>query len=167
MARISDLGLNHRLFLRTYRFRRLDPVPWAPLSKPLGECTVALVTTAAFYLPGQAPFDEAMRGGDPSYRVLPVRDPDGSRSARLEELQIGHRSTAFDEAGIAADCNLALPVDRFLDLESERTIGGLYPEALSFMGAITAPGRLAKETAPKAAAQLKSASVDAAFLCPV
>ncbi|MBI4602290.1 MAG: hypothetical protein HY721_10050 [Planctomycetes bacterium] len=167
MARIADLSLKHRLFLKAYKLRRLDPVPWAPLRRPLRECRVALVTTAAFYLPGTEPFDEALRGGDTSFRVLRVREPDGTSPPGLRDLRIGHRSSAFDPAGIVADHNLALPADRFLELEREGTVGRLHEEALSFMGSITTPGRLVKQTAPEAAALLVAAGVDAAFLTPV
>ena len=167
MARISDLTLKHQLFVRTYRFRRLDPIPWAPLGKPLRECRVALVTTAAFYLEGMDPFEESLKGGDASFRVLAVRETDGSAAADLRRLLIGHRSTAFDAAGIEADYNLALPVERCIELESDGVIGRLHEEALSFMGSITAPGCLVKETAPGAAERLKAGGVDAVLLTPV
>ena len=163
MARIADLPLKHRLFLKLYPFRRLEPVPWTSLRKPLAECRVALVTSAAFYLPEQEPFDEKIRGGDPSIRVIPL-------SPELEELRrlaIGHRSSAFDARGIEADYNLALPVDRFRELEDAGEIGSLDDQALSFMGSISAPGRFRRHTAPDAASLLASRAVDAAFLTPV
>jgi len=47
MAQISELPLWLRAFLRTYRWRRIDPVPLARRTKPVQECRVALVTTAA------------------------------------------------------------------------------------------------------------------------
>ena len=113
------------------------------------------------------PFDRALKGGDTSYRVLRVREPGGDRRSGLERLQIGQRSTAFDPSGIEADFNLALPADRFLELERDGIVGRLHEEALSFMGSITAPGRLVKETAPEAAERLKAQGVDVAFLTPV
>lgn len=167
MAKISDLALKHQLFLRTYSFRRIDSCPWTRLDRPLAKCLVALVTTAAFYDESDAPFDPAVKGGDPSYRVLSVRNPDGSSAAGLKNLRIGHRSTAFDATGIERDFNLALPVDRFLELERDGLVGQLHDQALSFMGSITAPGRLMKETAPQAAGLLKAQAVDVAFLTPV
>lgn len=167
MARLSDLPFKHRLFLKAYRFRRLDPVPWTRVEKPLAECRVGLVTTAAFYLPGMEPFDEGRKGGDTSYRVIPLRETDGSLSRTLQHLQIGHRSTAFDPAGIRKDYNLALPAARLLELEAQGTVGALHPEALSFMGSITAPGRLVKASAPEAGARFQEAGVDIALLCPV
>ena len=42
--------------------------PWAPLSKPLNRCRVALITTGGLYVEGQEPFNVA---GDWSFRHLP------------------------------------------------------------------------------------------------
>ena len=97
-----------------------------------------------------------------SYRVLPLDNLDA-----LSTLRIGHRSTAFDSAGIEADYRLALPVDVFTQLEASGTIGALHHEAYSFMGSITSPTRLVRQTAPRLAQSLASAGVDGVFLCPV
>lgn len=166
MAKLADLPLKYRILMTAYRYRQLSPCPFVPFDSASGApalsaCRVALVTSAAFYLPEQEPFDEGLRGGDFSYRVIPTRNAD------LGRLRIGHRSEAFDHAGIEQDFNLALPVDRFHELEAEGVIGELHGEALSFMGSITAPGRLTKITAPEAAARLAEAGVQVAFLCPV
>ncbi|MCZ6796069.1 MAG: glycine/sarcosine/betaine reductase selenoprotein B family protein [Planctomycetota bacterium] len=163
MASIADLPLKYRLFLRAYRYRRLTPCPWSPPVRPLGECRVALITSAAFYLPEQQAFDEKARGGDPSYRILPAR----ASPERLSGLRIGQRSGAFDPSGIESDFNLALPTERFRELEEDGTIGRLHDDALSFMGSVTAPIRLVKDSAPEAARRLRAAGVDVAFLCPV
>lgn len=71
MATLSELPLRWQVFLRTYRWRTIDPVPWTPLPKPLPECRAALVTSAGFSLPDQQPFGESIRGGDFSFRVIP------------------------------------------------------------------------------------------------
>ena len=55
MARISDLPLWLRAVLKTYPWRRIDPVPLAPLRKPLSESRVALVTTAGLVPPESRP----------------------------------------------------------------------------------------------------------------
>jgi D-proline reductase (dithiol) PrdB len=46
-------------------------------------------------------------------------------------------------------------------------IGNVAPRHLSFMGSITAPGRLRTETAPEAAGLLVEDGVDVALLVPV
>ncbi len=167
MARIKDLPLKYRLFLLGYRYRTLEPVPWTELARPLSECRVALVTTAAFYTPDQEPFDQTQRGGDVSYRVIPTRTPEGGAHPVLESLTVGHRSSAFDATGISRDVNLALPVKPLLELERRAVVGCLYEEALSFMGSITAPNRLVTYTAPEAARRLADAAVDVVILTPV
>ncbi len=167
MARIKDLPLKYRLFLFAYRYRTLDPVPWTALARPLSESRVALLTTAAFYTPDQEPFDETRRGGDVSYRVIPTRAPEGGMHPVLGSLVVGHRSNAFDATGISRDVNLALPVEPLLALERRAVIGCLHEEALSFMGSITAPGRLVKSTAPEAARRLADSGVDVVILTPV
>lgn len=160
MGSIDEFSLPVRLFLRTYPWRRIDPVPWAPLRKPLSDCRLALVSTAGLVLPGQEPFDASMRGGDYSFREIPVE-------ASVESLVDTHRSETFDHEGIRRDPNLAFPLDRLRELVQAGRIGSLNSRHLSFMGSITAPGRLIRKTAPEAARRLAADGVDAALLVPV
>jgi D-proline reductase (dithiol) PrdB len=160
MASFSDLSFKNQIYMRTYRYRRIDPVPFTLLKKPLRECRVALVTTGAVYAPDQPPFDETFKGGDFSYRVL-ANDVDP------QTLGIAHKSDAFDQSGFVADRNLGFPLDRFRELEKSGDIGELNSRHLSFMGSITAPGRLVSQTAPEAASMLAADGVDLAFLTPL
>jgi D-proline reductase (dithiol) PrdB len=160
MAKISDLKLGYQLFMKAYPYRRVDWRPGAVLKKPLAEARVAVVTTAAFFTPDQRPFDLSIRAGDYSYRVLPS-DVD------LSSLRIAHRSDAFDTRGIEADKNLALPLDRLRSLVNAGIIGSLAPRHFSFMGSISAPGRLISSTAPEVARMLLEDAADAVLLTPV
>ncbi len=160
MGELSEFSLPVRAFLKAYRWRRIDPVPFAPLAKPLSECRVALVSSAGFVTPEQAPFDESVRGGDPSFREIP-NDLD------VSTLIDAQRSKSYDHAGVRADPNLALPVDRLHELAERGRIGSVNARHFSFMGSITAPGRLRKHTAPEAASALVSDGVDVALLVPV
>jgi D-proline reductase (dithiol) PrdB len=65
------------------------------------------------------------------------------------------------------DPNLAFPIDRLNEVEQAGRIGSVSDRHLSFMGSITAPGRLVRETAPEAARWLVEDGVDAALLVPV
>jgi D-proline reductase (dithiol) PrdB len=65
------------------------------------------------------------------------------------------------------DRNLAFPLDRFRELVAEGILGSLSDRHLSFMGSITAPGRLLRDTAPEAARTLRAGGVSLAFLVPV
>lgn len=157
--RAADLPLWERTLIATYRWRRNDPVPVASLRKPIAACRVALVTTAGLVPPGVPPFDLGRPGGDPTFRVIP-------RDADLRSLELHHRSKAFDRAAAETDPNVVFPLDRLRALERGGDIGAVAPRHLSFMGSITAPGRLRKEYAPEAAELLVSDAVDVALLAP-
>jgi len=73
----------------------------------------------------------------------------------------------FDHAGIRQDPNLAFPLDRLRELAALGRIGSVAPRHLSFMGSITAPGRLIRDTAPEAARLFVEDGVQAALLVPV
>lgn len=160
MGSIDEFSLALRLVLKAYPWRRIDPVPWTPLARPLAECRLALVSSAAFVVPGQEPFDESVRGGDVSFREIPA-DVD------VHALSDTHRSDSFDHAGMRADPNVAFPIDRVRELAEQGRIGSVNHRHLSFMGSITAPGRLVKRTAPEAARGLVADGVDVALLVPV
>ena len=160
MAKLSDLKLTYRLYMKGYIYRSYDWQLGAVLEKPPSEARIAVVTTSSFFLPGQEPFDEAIRGGDFSYREIPLE-------ANLRSLGISHRSDAFDEKGLLADANLALPLDRLKEMAAAGEVGSVAPRHFSFQGSIPAPGRLMKVTAPEVAAKLKSDGVDAVLLTPV
>jgi len=160
MGDLNEFSLPLRLFLKAYPWRRIEPVPWSPLGKPLAECRLALVSSAGLVLPSQPRFDESVKGGDPSFREIPG---DVEVSALLET----HRSEAFDHSGIRQDANLVFPIDRLRELAAAGRIGSLNRRHLSFMGSITAPGRLVRDTAPAAANWLAADQVEAALLVPV
>ncbi len=160
MAHLKDLSFPLRAFLKAYRWRRLDPVPCARLSKPLERCRVALVTSAGLVVPGDPPFDETVKGGDYSHRVIPG-------DAEVQSLEEHHRSDSFDHSGIEADRNMGLPLERLRELAAAGAIGEVAPRHVSLMGSITAPGRLIKKTAPRVAELLAGDDVDIALLVPV
>ena len=47
-----------------------DDAPWTPMSKPLSESKVALVTTAGLHVRGDKPFIATQPGGDTSFLSL-------------------------------------------------------------------------------------------------
>ena len=160
MGDLSEFSLKYKLFLKTYQWRRIDPVPWTPLTKPLATCRIALVSSAGFVTPDQARFDHTKLGGDTSFREIPS-------SVDVSTLIESHRSEAFDHSGIRQDPNLAFPIDRLNELCSNGRIGAVNRRHISLMGSITAPGRLIKRTAPKAVQCLVDDGVDVVLLVPV
>lgn len=160
MAEFSELPLKYRLPIVAYRWRRIDPVPWATLRRPLHEARIALVTSAGLYRPGIDRDFGTREDEDRSARFLPD-DVD------LASLAIGQTSDAFDRAAIDRDRNLALPLDRLRELHAAGEIGEIAPQLVSFNGSILAPGRLVHDTAPQVAEVLMKDAVDAALFVPV
>ena len=160
MGDLGEFSLKYKWFLKTYPWRRIDPVPWAALKKPLRKCRAALISSAGLVGPGQEPFDDSIRGGDFSFREIPA-DTD------VTTLTDTHRSDLYDHTAIRQDPNLAFPLDRLRELVEGGRIGSLNRRHLSFMGSITAPGRLVRKTAPSAVRRLVDDGVDIALLVPV
>lgn len=160
MGKLTEFSLPVRLFLKTYRWRRIEPVPWTPMTKNLSECRLALVSSAGLVMPGQPPFDPATRGGDVSFREIPS-------DIAAATLFDSHRSNSFDHSGIQEDPNLAFPIDRVREMVQEGRIDSVADRHISFMGSITAPGRLMRHTAPEVGRRLLDDDVDICVLVPV
>ena len=160
MGKLSDLPLVYRLFMKVYPWRRRGTVPWAPLKKPLKECRLALITSSGLITGNQTPFDNSIRGGDCSFREIPL-------DIETADLIDTHRSRIFDHSGIQQDPNLAFPINRMQECEKKGRIGSLNHRHLSFMGSITARERLIKESIPAALKLLVEDRVDVALLIPV
>ena len=160
MGDMSEFSFGVKAFIKTYRWRRIDPVPWTPLSKPLSECRLSLVSTAGLTLDDQTPFDESIKGGDASCREVPW-DSDVNR------LVENHRSDSWDHRGVEQDPNIAFPLDRMRELLEIGRIGSLSESYLTFMGSITATGRMVRDVLPTARQRLVAQGVDVALLVPV
>lgn len=146
---------------RESRARR--SVPWAPLPKPLAQCTVALVATAGIALRNDRPFDQERERrdpwwGDPSYRLLPQGVTE--RDVRLHHL---HIATRFGEE----DLDVVLPTRRLAELAREGVVGRPADVHYSIMGYQLRPQILEGDTAPAIAREMKARGVDAAALVPV
>lgn len=160
MGTTREFTLGVRAMLRTYRWRRIDPVPWVVPRGPLARSRLGLVSSAGMTLPAQPAFDARRRNGDASFREIPA-------DTNPQQLIETHRSQSFDRSGLAADHNLVFPLDRLRELVRDGIVGSLAPRALSFMGSIVDPAPLVRETAPRAAEIFVRDAVDVALLVPV
>lgn len=137
-------------------------IPFTPLPKPLRECTIALLSTAAVARNDDRPFDQERERrdpwwGDPSFRVIPLGTTE--RDVRLYHMHIDPR---FGEA----DLDVVLPMRRLVELPDEGIIGRPATRHWSIMGYILEPTVLVEETAPAIAEQMRLDAVDAAALVP-
>jgi D-proline reductase (dithiol) PrdB len=160
MGDMSEFSLPVRAFIRTYPWRRIDPVPWAPLEKPLSECRLGLVSTAGLTLEGQEPCSKEVKGGDPCFREIPW-DTDVSR------LVENHRSESWDHRAVEQDPNIAFPIDRMRELLARGRVGSLAERYLTFMGSVTATGRMVRDVLPLARQSFVEQGVEVALLVPV
>ena len=95
--------------------------------------------------------------GDPTFRRI-------SREVKQGDIGACHLHT--NNRDVLADMNIALPVQRFLELESEGIIGSLAPTSYSFMGFQMNTTEWKERYAPEAAALMKGEGVDAVILTP-
>jgi D-proline reductase (dithiol) PrdB len=132
-----------------------DDSPFVPLTTPLSEAKLAMVTTAGLHLRGDKPFDS----GDQTYRVIPS-------SAAAADIVQSHTSIGFDRTAFMRDINISFPVDRLRELVTQGAVGSLSENFYSFMGANRNPKRIVEETGPEVARLLVAEGVDAVFLTP-
>lgn len=110
---------------------RADPIPFAPLRKPLGQARVALLTTAGIWnrdTDESFDYEREKREplwGDPTYRVL---------KADLRQDQVGAGHLHLNNDDVLTDFNIALPIDRLRELVESGEVGSLAPSHYSFMG---------------------------------
>lgn len=142
---------------------RREPVPWVPLTKPLPEAKVALVTTAGIWVEGlEPPFDYEREKrepmwGDPTFRRIP-------RGTKQEQIRAGHLH--INNRDILADVNVQLPMGRMEELESEGRIGALAETNYSFMGYQPNTTEWEEGYGPECAGLMKDEAVDAVLLTP-
>ena len=129
--------------------------PAFTLAKPLNECRVAVVTSAALHHPE----DEGFEAQDVSFRTL---------DANRRDVQLGHWSPNFDRSGFAEDINVVWPIDRLTELAERGVIGSVAAQHLAFAGnqdeTMTS---IRLDSGPQAARLLKDDEVDLVILTPV
>jgi hypothetical protein len=134
--------------------KRILKPAWHPLSKPLCDMRVALVTSAAIREQNQRPFP---RSRDASFRKI-------RSDTAATRLRIDHRSP-FGSAA-RKDPETVFPVKALATAADRGLIGSAAPFHFSIYGGIQRYGEIEKELAPALAKQLVSGHVDLAVLIP-
>ena len=137
-------------------------IPWAPLSKPMAESTVALVSSAGLTLKADRPFDQEGERrnpwwGDPSYRILP-------RTVSGEDVGLYHLH--IDPRLVERDLNTLFPLQRLLELEACGEVGAAASHHYSYMGYILQPRTLLEQSVPAMIRQMRHDGVNAVVLIP-
>jgi D-proline reductase (dithiol) PrdB len=155
MPRLEDLTEVARQGHLNFPAFEHDDSPFVPLTKPLSEAKIGLVTTAGLQVRGDVPFVN----NDQSFRVIPSDTP-------ARDILQSHTSIGFDRTAFIRDINISFPVDRLNELVEQGVIGSLSKNYYSFMGALRNPKQVEEETGPEVARLLMAEGVDAVFLTP-
>src|SRR3989337_677026 len=138
---------------------KVEGIPWAPVTKPVKDCKIAIVTTAGVHLKNQKPFDMHDPHGDPTYREIP-------KDTSKEELIITH--DYYDHKDADKDINVVFPIDRLKEMKAKGEIREIAEINYGLMGHVDENyiPALINATGPKIADRLKANNVDAAILTP-
>ncbi|MCC7103705.1 MAG: hypothetical protein IT307_01060 [Chloroflexi bacterium] len=132
-----------------------DRLYWSPLTRPLSQATVALVTSIGVHLKTQQPFDILDPHGDPTIRDIP-----GDVDTRDLMATHGH----VDTGPANTDPNVALPIDRLRELVAAGRVGAAARRHYGLMGFCPAIERMRDEVGPEIARRMHEDGVDAAIL---
>lgn len=129
-------------------------IGWSPVTQPVSQSRVALLSSAALRLAGQEPF---VPREDLSYRPVPS-DPNAGK------IVIDHHS------GIGTvprkDPEIVFPRTALAALVDRCLVGALAPFHFSFMGGVRRHHEIENVLAPALAEELAAAEVDLALLIP-
>lgn len=151
-----DLNLVGKAWLAMGIGPQRDLPAFIPLSRPLSEAKLALVTTGGFVPRGGTPFNTG-KLGDSTYREIPADIDTG-----LLEIYHSH----YDNEIARRDINTLFPLPLCRDLVAEGAIGSIAATHYSFMGYIPITRRLVSTYTPRVAERLKREEVDALLLVP-
>lgn len=167
MAKVVDSyrfigGMTKRLVKSWIELEPKREIPWTALTKPLRECTVALISTGGIALKTDRPFDQEGERqnpwwGDPSYRVI----PQGTRSG---DIRVYHQH--IDPSLAERDLNCLLPIERLGELVEVGVIGRAASSHYSFMGYILEPKELLEKSIPAIIEHLRSDGAEVVVLIP-
>ena len=143
-----------------YRWAHFADVPFARLKKPLKECRVALVTTAAPYDPAAgdqgpgAPYNAAAK-----FHQVYAQSAEGAPDVRISHIAYDRDHTS------AADISTWFPLAQLKRRAAEGVIGAVAPR---FHGLPTTRSQRTTidQDAPALLAALRDDAVDAAILVP-
>lgn len=128
----------------------MPQIVWTPVTKPLSEMKIALVTGTGVHLRDDRRFNLSC---DSSFRIIPADTPTSS-------LTVSHGG--YDNTDALSDINSMFPLDRLRELAEEGLIAAVAPRHIGFMGGGGDLKALANETGPAIADILKKDGVDAA-----
>ena len=137
-------------------------IPWTPMSKPLSQTAIALVTSSGISLKSDPPFDMEREKreplwGDRSFRMIP-------RETTENDIDVNHLH--INTSYIKQDINVILPLARMAEFEKEKIIGRLASTAYSFYGFQWQNADFLREAIEPISKKMKLEGVEAVLLTP-
>ena len=140
-----------------YKWSVHDSAPWTPLTKPLADCTVAMLVSGGISHCSAVPFDPDARN---DHRIDAI-DP----AVPSDQYQI--HDNYYDHSDAERDLNCLLPVDRLHELAEAGEIGEVAQRHWSgFMGRTYNRSKVLGESAPAFADELLADQVDLLIAIP-
>jgi D-proline reductase (dithiol) PrdB len=140
-----------------YRWTINEDAPLTPLTKPLSECTVTMLTSGGISQCAAQPFDPMSRN---DHRLDAI-----SNDAKTDGFQI--HDSYYDHRDADADLNCQFPIDRLREMAASGEIGAVADRFWSgFMGRIYNRTKILEESAPAFAAELVNDEVDLLIAVP-
>ena len=140
-----------------YQWSVNEDAPWTPMTKPLAECTVALLVSGGISHCSAVPFDANARN-DHRVDAIDVDTP-------LDQYQI--HDSYYDHTDAGRDLNCLFPLDRLKELAADGEIGGVAKRHWSgFMGRTYNRSKVINESGPAFAQSLHDDGVDLLVAIP-
>jgi len=155
-------GVTRRMIETWIKMEEPRPIPWTPLTKPLSDCKVALLSSGGIAMKDDRPFDQEGERqnpwwGDPSHRIIP-------KTASTKDVEIYHLH--INPAFARQDINCLLPIQRLNEMEESGEIGKVAESHYSIMGYLPKPDEMLAQSVPAIIQQLKDEQVDVLVLVP-
>jgi len=140
-----------------YQWTINHDAPWTPLTRPVKESRLTMLTSGGISLCSMPAFDPMARN---DHRLDAIPLTSGAGDFQIHDSYYDHRDA--DQ-----DINCQFPIDRLRELEASGEIGSLAPRFWSgFMGRIYNRSKVLTETGPAFAEELKKDGVDLLIAVP-
>ena len=137
-----------------YRWFYADgPPAFQPLSKPLSESRLGVLSTSGAYVIGQVAY---YYKDDTSVRAIPADTP-------INQIHFSHITENYLE-NPRKDPNCIIPIDTLRTAASRGLVGELAPQLFSCMGGVYSQRRVREELIPEVYEGFRSQQVDATLL---
>lgn len=137
-------------------FAPKEPPAFAPVTKPLSQCKVGMISTSGCYAVGDQAYTYK---DDPTTRTIPINTP-------VSDLRFSHFTENYLSDG-RRDPSCIYPLETLRRLKNDNVIGSLPENVFSCMGANYSTKGTIEKVGPNVAAMFKEQKIDVALIVPM